>query len=428
MKLKLIVSLIVIGLSGCAASPEHKLAWETKPVLNVRHGMADAVAYYQIGRSRQAQGHLAGAEAAYGKALAIDPENVDAMNALGALYAERGELERAAEIYKRVVELSPKRAYLYNNIGYALHLQGRHVEAIEALQQAVTIDPGYERAWVNLQNIARKAGMAEVAALAAQHLLVRPGSLPTMLAKTKDSKDSVATTLVETTEVKLRLTQLLDEEANTPTALASATSATDTATSVKEETGPSLAAPRLAAPVSKHQAIQMTEVARVMQSASSVMTGNEQVAKEARGAVNYQGPATLIKVSTNGADTFATQPSPKARIEVSNGNGVNGFANRVRTQLRSDGFGVSRITNFTQFTVRRTVIEYRGGFIDAALFLRNRLGSQVILREAKYDRPGTDVRLILGTDRLIKNRVLSEVDGDSHLAQSDLYLEKDFSG
>lgn len=421
MKLKLIVSLIAIGLAGCAASPENKLSWEMKPVLNVRHGMAEAVAFYQIGRNRQAQGHLAGAEAAYEKSLAIDPENVDAMNALGALYAERGELDRAAALYKRVAELSPKRAYLYNNIGYALHLQGRHVEAIEALRQAVTIDPGYERAWTNLQNVARKAGMAEVAALAAQHMLLRSSSPPAVLAKAEETKDSGATSALETTEVKLHLTQLLNDQASPPAVSADVASATDV-----KSAGASVAAPKLASSVSKHQAIQMTEVTRIVQHPSAVTSVNDPVAKEPKGAMNYQGPAMLIKASTSGV--LATPPSSKVRLEVSNGNGISGFASRVRAQLRSDGFGVSRMTNFTQFTVRRTVIEYRGGFVDAAMSLKNRLGSQVILREAKYDRPGTDVRLILGTDRLAKNRVLSEVEGDSHLAQSDPDLEKRVSG
>lgn len=422
MKLKLIVSLIAIGLAGCATSPENKLSWEMKPVLNVRHGMADAAAFYQIGRTRQAQGHLAGAEAAYEKSLAIDPENVDAMNALGALYAERGELDRAAALYKRVAELSPKRAYLYNNIGYALHLQGRQVEAMEALRQAVTIDPGYERAWINLQNVARTAGMAEVAALAAQHVLVRSPSQSAVLAKAEETKDTGATAAVETTEVKLQFTQLLNDEANPAVVRADVASVTE----VKRAAGVSAAVPRLASSLSKHQAIQMTEVTRIVQNASSVMSLNEPVAKEPKRAINYQGPAMLIKASTNGV--LATPPSSKVRIEVSNGNGISGFASRVRAQLKSDGFGVSRMTNFTQFTVRRTVIEYRDGFVDAAMSLKNRLGSQVILREAKYDRPGTDVRLILGTDRVAKNRVLSEVEGDSHLAQSDVDLQKRFPG
>lgn len=425
MKLKLIVSLIAIGLSGCAASPENKLAWETKPVLNVRHGMADAVAFYQIGRTRQAQGHLAGAEAAYEKALAIDPESIDAMNALGALYGERGELERAAAIYKRVAELSPRRAYLHNNIGYALHLQGRHVEAIDALRQAVAIDPGYERAWVNLKNVARKAGMVDVAALAEQHVLVQPGGSPTVLAKAEQGEGAVALSADANPEVKLQLTQLFNGEGRIPAALTDAVVLT--AAKTEDETNVFLASRKPGSAVSKHQPIQMTEMERVVQGSSGDRGGNPPMVKEAVAAVSYQGPAMLIKASTHGAVPLAIVPSPKVRIEVSNGNGVNGFASRVRALLKGDGFGVSRMTNFTQFTVRRTVIEYRGGFVDAAMSLKNRLGSQVLLREAKQDRPGTDVRLILGTDRLLKNRVLSELEGGASLVRSEFDLENNSS-
>lgn len=425
MKLKIIVSLIAIGLTGCAGSPENRRTWEMKPVVEVHHGMADSMAFYQIGRSRQAQGLLDGAEAAYEKALAADPKNVDAMNALGALYAERGELERAALIYKRVADLLPKRAHLYNNIGYTLYLQGRNLEAIDAFRQAVTVDPGYERAWVNLQNVARKAGMADVAALAAQHALVQPSSMPTSLAKVEEAEDSVAVHAVVSEELKRQLTQLPNEDANPGTVVVEASHAAGPITMKEVDASASLNKVGKTA-ASQHQAIQLTEVWRIAPSATSTKRVSTADVKEAEEIVRDRGPAMLIKASMHGAASLASTPIPKARIEVSNGNGVNGFASRVRAQLKGDGFGVSRMTNFTQFTVRRTVIEYRGGFADAAMSLMNRLGHQVILREAKYERPGTDLRLILGTDRLVKNRVLSELHGGSPLVKTELDLENRF--
>lgn len=173
MNTKAWISLVAAALASCAAPPS-KPAWTAKPLLDIRHGMAAAAAHYQLGRYQEAHGQKAAAIASYERAVAADPGHPDALDALGALHAERGDLGRAADVYRRLAESSPKRAHLLNNIGHALALQGRHGEAVDAFRQALAISPEYERAWVNLVRAARAGGMAEVAALAERRLLVPP--------------------------------------------------------------------------------------------------------------------------------------------------------------------------------------------------------------------------------------------------------------
>lgn len=377
MKPKALVTILSVSLTACAVMPENWQAWEMKPVMDVRHGMANANAYFQLGRHQQGQGKLAAAEALYQKALAADPKHADALNGLGMLYAERGELERAADAFRRLAELAPQRAYLYNNVGYALHLQGRHAEAVDALRRAVALNPGYDRAWVNLQNAARKAGMHEVAALAARREL---GGEPA----------------VAVAAAKVRPGSILAAPAQPELALApSATIAGGIEPVV--EAGP--AAPVVAAAtVVRSRAITLREVPVRRVPADS----QAPVASPPAGMIVFghaavpAAPVRVVPASMPAPQ--ARMAAPKARIEVSNGNGINGFARRIRGQLEGDGVKVVRMTNYSSFAVRQTVIEYRQGFAAAAQALQAQLGKPAALAEARSDRPGTDVRLILGRD------------------------------
>jgi hypothetical protein len=87
------------------------------------------------------------------------------------------------------------------------------------------------------------------------------------------------------------------------------------------------------------------------------------------------------------------------RLEVANGNGVNGMAARVRAWLEDKGGQSIRITNAEHFQYDRSVIYYRSGQRQAAdqllgtLPLRN-----VALQESDDLAAGVDVRLLIGND------------------------------
>lgn len=139
---------------------------------------ADAQAddYYALGRSRFAAGQAADALAAYRRALALDPDHVNAQNGVAVLYAGQGDYAGAIAIWSALTRPgaaapTPARtasAYLFGNLGYAYLLAGDTERAVAALSQACLLDPVDTRAWAHLGEALRRAGEKERAAQALQ--------------------------------------------------------------------------------------------------------------------------------------------------------------------------------------------------------------------------------------------------------------------
>lgn len=91
-------------------------------------------------------------------------------------------------------------------------------------------------------------------------------------------------------------------------------------------------------------------------------------------------------------------PTAPFGVEVSNGNGVQGMAKRMATELRSQGIGVTRLSNQRPFDQLRTEIEYRNGFLDSARRIGVRLPSRPSYVETGSLRAGISVRVVLGKD------------------------------
>ncbi|MGC2518998.1 MAG: tetratricopeptide repeat protein, partial [Burkholderiales bacterium] len=88
-------------------------------------------------------GRLSEAEAAYREALAIDPENIDALHFLGVIAFQRAEHERAAELISRALSRNASNAPAHNNLGNVFLAQGKLDEAIACYRKAVELAPDY---------------------------------------------------------------------------------------------------------------------------------------------------------------------------------------------------------------------------------------------------------------------------------------------
>ena len=77
----------------------------------------------------------------YESVLARDPDNVEALIALGEAFTRKGDYVRGLEIDQRLSRLRPSDAVVRYNLACSLALLGRADEAFEALGQAV--DQGY---------------------------------------------------------------------------------------------------------------------------------------------------------------------------------------------------------------------------------------------------------------------------------------------
>ena len=74
------------------------------------------------------------------KILAREPDNADALNALGYTLADRTErYDEAYELIKRAYALKPNDHYIMDSMGWILFRLGRYEEAVAHLRNAMSI-------------------------------------------------------------------------------------------------------------------------------------------------------------------------------------------------------------------------------------------------------------------------------------------------
>ena len=74
-----------------------------------------------------------------------EPDNADALNALGYTLADRTDrYEEAYALIMRAIELKPDEPYIVDSLGWVLYRMGRHHEALEHLRRAMSIEPDPE--------------------------------------------------------------------------------------------------------------------------------------------------------------------------------------------------------------------------------------------------------------------------------------------
>lgn len=93
-------------------------------------------------------GALNEAEDIYLKMLQAMPENSDVWNLLGLTAQSKGDLKRANDCFLSAIRFSPKPfAPYFFNLGLAYRALGKKKEALDALQQAVKLQPDFKEGW-----------------------------------------------------------------------------------------------------------------------------------------------------------------------------------------------------------------------------------------------------------------------------------------
>lgn len=301
---------------------------------------------YQLGRYYQGQKRYAQAIAAYSQALQVDQHFSRARNGLGVVLSQQGQYEEAIQAFELAIRDSPQDAYIYSNLGYAYYLKGLNPQAVATLKQALALDPGNVRARTNL-------------ALA--------------YAKMDQSPDPVKT-LAAAPVVQ----HVLAAEARQAVPVAVAI-----APAVPQQAAPIVVVERTPTPLpvveSRFEVAQIGAGVFELKPIVAVLPIQDAIAREIHQAMTQP-------------------PSEVARVEISNGNGVNGMAKAVRGFLRDKGFRANRLTNQTAFDRKVTLVEYRAGFLVAAEKLRATLPGSVQLVEAKDLRKDISLRVVLGRD------------------------------
>ena len=118
--------------------------------LNVELLNALGFALFQQGKSQEAV-------VALEKALAVDPKHWKSHNNLALAAIDIGELEVAEAHYRESLAIKPQPA-IYNDLGFVLERQGLSDEATRAYRQAIKLDPKATTAHYNLGSALARSG------------------------------------------------------------------------------------------------------------------------------------------------------------------------------------------------------------------------------------------------------------------------------
>lgn len=456
MRLSAICSaLSVILATGCATQSGPRSAWTIEPAVAVHHGMDNARASYELGRSYHGQGRLDEAEDAYIKATSLNPSDPHALSALGTLYAERGELERSIDTFKRVVSLAPTLSYLHNNLGYALLLLGRDEAAVASLHRAVEIDDNNRRAWRNLADAYRRVGKLEQAEDAeakatgtwvgkirtptegarAVPVHMDPRPEPITVGASPGSRNRVAehgsgeplavvrgasapAPAIHAASARLvkladNVYELLTGPADTLPMPMMASTAAPAAPPAPRAPTPPVPSPTLRPQVAVAPAADPGVAIAAALTAEPALSETPNMLAAVTNEPHVRPariiPATLHLTaavapdqssarSESGGGPGSVRADRPVRYEISNGHGRNGLAQRIGTLLHEGGMAFPRLTNQRPFNEPESVVQYREGFRDAAEALVARLPFQPAIAPQASSQLGSDVRLLLGRD------------------------------
>jgi Flp pilus assembly protein TadD len=110
----------------------------------------EALAALREGLAAHQGGRLAEAEAAYRRALAIQPGQADCLGMIGVLYHQTGRGDLAVEHLRKAAGLQPKSAEIVNNLGGVLRDLGRPAEAAAVFRRAARLQPNQPEIHRNL--------------------------------------------------------------------------------------------------------------------------------------------------------------------------------------------------------------------------------------------------------------------------------------
>jgi Tfp pilus assembly protein PilF len=123
----------------------------------------DAAAWIVIGHLRLEQKRYEEAASAYRAAWDLDASSEEAASGLGAALIEAGKPAESETVLVKALEVSPKGASLWNNLGVARTRRGNFIGAVDAFEKAIGLDGNFEAARTNLARAEQLAAIERAA-------------------------------------------------------------------------------------------------------------------------------------------------------------------------------------------------------------------------------------------------------------------------
>ena len=138
-------------------------------------------AHTHLGNVLREQGKLDAAEISYRHAIALEADEAGAYIGLGNVLNDRGDLQGAIDCYRHALALNSNIAEAHNNCGNALNDLGRLEEAITCYQQALVLMPDLVQARNNIAVVLRNQGKLQEAEAILRQIIQRHPAYVTAL-------------------------------------------------------------------------------------------------------------------------------------------------------------------------------------------------------------------------------------------------------
>jgi len=94
--------------------------------------------YFQLGSTYERSGNLPEAVKAFRKCLELEPDDAEALNYLGYMWADRGEnLDEAKSLIEKAVKKEPENAAFLDSLGWVYYKMKKPAEALNFLNSAI---------------------------------------------------------------------------------------------------------------------------------------------------------------------------------------------------------------------------------------------------------------------------------------------------
>lgn len=113
------------------------------------------------GRLHESEGRWVRAVEQYRMAVTVNPKSIEAYNRLGVVLDRLGKFREADAVFSRAIQIAPNEAHIRNNLAFSYIMQGRWADAQAELTKAIEINPNFVRARVNMGTVLAQQGNFE---------------------------------------------------------------------------------------------------------------------------------------------------------------------------------------------------------------------------------------------------------------------------